>query len=60
MCVLTTILFPRLQLEITRLTEKRILTRSDRAPLYRAYQKATSMWLPWFPRNVPELHEHAY
>lgn len=35
-----------MQLEVTRLTEQRMVADPRRAAQYRAYQATTSMWLP--------------
>ncbi|GIL75832.1 hypothetical protein Vretifemale_5547 [Volvox reticuliferus] len=37
---------------ITRMTEERMMERSERASLYRHYQRTTSVWLPWPTRRV--------
>ncbi|GIL44513.1 hypothetical protein Vafri_1965 [Volvox africanus] len=39
---------------ITRMTEERMMERSERASLYRHYQRTTSVWFPWpKPRVAP-------
>eukprot|EP01023_Acetabularia_acetabulum_P015208 TRINITY_DN17375_c0_g2_i1.p2 TRINITY_DN17375_c0_g2~~TRINITY_DN17375_c0_g2_i1.p2 ORF type:complete len:366 (-),score=25.61 TRINITY_DN17375_c0_g2_i1:217-1314(-) len=36
---------------VTQLTEARMTEREDRRELYRQYQRATSVWIPWFTRK---------
>lgn len=33
---------------VTRLTEQRMLSKPERAALYKEYQNRTSVWVPWF------------
>ncbi|KAM7276455.1 hypothetical protein ACFE04_018321 [Oxalis oulophora] len=36
---------------VTILVEERILKQEYRAEAYRMYQKATSVWIPWFKKH---------
>lgn len=40
--------------ETTRMTEKRMLSKSSRKTLYTKYQKTTSVWIPWFTTWVED------
>ena len=43
------------QVQVTMMTEKRIVQRPERVHLYRAYQATTSVWVPWPKRDPPVL-----
>lgn len=38
---------------VTILTERRMLRKEERKAQFLAYQRRTSMWIPWFRRNAP-------
>jgi steroid 5-alpha reductase family enzyme len=42
------------QLKVTQMTEARMLANAARAPLYREYQRTTSMLVPW-PKHKPTV-----
>lgn len=37
---------------VTILVERRMVKQEYRAEAYRAYQKTTSVWIPWFKSKV--------
>lgn len=37
---------------MTVLTEARMVSRRERAALYRRYQATTSCWVPWLPKGT--------
>lgn len=41
------------QVEVTRMVEKRMLDRPERAAMYKEYQQSTSVWVPWFKFGTP-------
>lgn len=45
-------------MQVTNLTETRMLSDPKRKELFRKYQKETSVWIPWPPlmnRNAKEM-----